>query len=274
MVNYFIKSLKRKIARRFTKKYPVRINTFEVGNFGTVRLTYWENPLVRNEVISVNEVNFFGRFLSEGDLAIDIGANIGHESVQMALITGKTGLTLSFDPNPIVYEILVQNSQINADKINISAHNFAITDKEEEFFYYSSEASFCNGGISVEKNKSHGKFTFKHKIKGVVLEPFLEKNYPGFAEKLKLIKIDTEGYDTVILQSISGLLSKYKPVVITECFFRNSREQRFEQFNLLKDKGYSLYYISEFSINAEIIPIESELDMLRWKHFNLFAMLE
>lgn len=180
---------------------------------------------------------------------------------------------MSFDPNPYVYEILAKNAQINADKINISTHNVAITDKEEEFYYYSSEASFCNGGISSEKNKSHGKFTFKDKIKGVVLEPFLENNYPGFAEKLKLVKIDTEGYDTVILKSISGLLSKYKPVVITECFFRNGREQRFEHYNLLKEMGYSLFYVSEFSIAAEIIPIESEQDMLRWKHFDLFAII-
>ena len=89
-----------------------------------------------------------------------------------------------------------------------------------------------------------------------------------------MIKLDTEGYDKEIIKSISSLLDKYKPVVITECFFRNSNEERFEHFHLLKDKGYSLYYFSDFEANAEIIPILTETDMLKWKHFDLFAVAE
>jgi FkbM family methyltransferase len=274
MFTYIINSVKRKIARRFTKEYPVRINSYEVENYGKVKFAHWENPLFQNKSLSGHEVKFFGKFLKEGDLAIDIGANIGHESVQIALVTGKTGLTLSFDPNPYVYKILENNAHLNSDKTNIATFNFAITDKEEEFYYHSSEATFCNGGISVEKKSRHGKYTFKHKIKGIVLEPFLEKNYAHYLEKLKLIKIDTEGYDKEIIKSISNLLIKYKPVVITECFFRNTREERIEHFNLLKKIGYSLYYVSDFGDNAEIIPIQTENDMLNWKHFDLYAIFE
>ncbi len=274
MIDYFIKSLKRKIARRFTKEYPVRINSFDVENYGTVRYTYWENPIFLNRTISGGEVKFFAKFLKEGDLAIDIGANIGHETLQMALVTGKTGLTLSFDPNPYVYKILEKNSQLNTDKTNIATFNCAITNKEEEFYYHSSEATFSNGGISVDRKSKHGKYTFPHKIKGIVLESFLEKNYPHYLEKLKLIKIDTEGYDKEIIKSISNLLTKYQPVVITECFFRNTSEERYEQYNVLKAIGYSLYYVSDFEENAKIVPILAESDMLKWKHFDLFAIIE
>ena len=274
MINYFIKSLKRKIARRFTKEYPVRINSFEVENYGTVRFTHWENPLFLNRTISGDGVKFFAKFLKKGDLAIDIGANIGHESLQMALVTGKTGLTISFDPNPYVYKILEKNSQLNAEITNIATFNVAITNKEEEFYYHSSEATFSNGGISVDKKSKHGKYTFPHKIKGIVLESFLEQKYPGYLGNLKLVKIDTEGYDKEIIKSISNLLMKYKPVVITECFFKNTREERFEHYNLLKAIGYSLYYISDFSESAEIIPMKSENDMLNWKHFDVLAIME
>lgn len=274
MISYFIKSFKRKIARRFTKRYPTTVNSYEIENYGTVKFTRWENPLFLNRKIESAGVKFFSRFLKEGDTAIDIGANIGHESLQLGLVTGKSGITLSFDPNPYVYEILVKNSQLNADKTNINTFNCAITDKEEEFYYYSSEASFSNGGISRDKSSKHGKYTFKDRIKGIVLKSFLEKNFPDRIDKLKLIKIDTEGYDKEIIKSISSLLDKYKPVVITECFFRNNNEERFEHFHLLKDKGYSLYYFSDFEANAEIIPILIETDMLKWKHFDLYAIME
>ncbi len=91
MISYLIKSFKRKIARRFTKRYPVRINSHEIENYGTVKFTRWEDPLFLNRKIEIAGVKFFSRFLKEGDTAIDIGTNIGHESLQIGLVIGKTG---------------------------------------------------------------------------------------------------------------------------------------------------------------------------------------
>lgn len=274
MFEYFIKSFKRKIARRFTKKYPFRIDTFDLEKYGKVRFANWENPLVHNFTISMNNVSFFEKFLKEGDLAIDIGANIGHTTTSMALATGKEGLTIGFDPNPYVFEVLVENAKLNPDKTNIVTYNYAITDNDGDFYYNSSEASFNNGGISTQKDNFHGKFSLETKIKGVNLESFLASNHADKLNDLKLIKIDTEGYDKEIIRSIANLLAKYKPVVITECFGENSPEEKFEQYELLKSLGYTLYYFSDFVANAEIVRIDKKEDMLKWKHFDLYGVVE
>ncbi len=274
MSNYFIESFKRKIARRVTKKYPYRIDSFDAGRYGNIRFANWENPLVKNEEISLENMEFFKKFLKEGDVAIDIGANIGKLTVAMSLVTGKNGLVLAFDPNPFVYEILAENAALNSDKTNIVTYNYAITDKDDEFYYNSSEASFNNGGISSEKRSRHGKYSLNKKITGINLEAFMQKNYSDKINRLKLIKIDTEGYDKEIIKSISNLLTKYKPALITECFGKNTVEEKFEQFEILKSIGYSLYYFSDIVANAEIISIDRKEDMLKWKHFDLFAVIE
>ena len=62
--------------------------------------------------------------------------------------------------------------------------------------------------------------------------------------------------------------------VITECFGKSNAVERYEQFELLKSKGYSLYYFSGFDVNAKIIPIETKENMLNWKHFDLYAINE
>lgn len=271
MIKYLINSFRRKMARRVTKKYSTCIDNFNIPDIGNVKFVNWENPLIEPKVISFNNINFFRKFLKEGDLAIDIGANIGHVTIQISLAVGKQGITLAFDPNPFVYEILLENSKLNPNLTNIHAFNYAISEKDDEFFYSSSEASFSNGGISKEKQHSHGKYTLNTKIKGVNLENFLLKSYPDSICRIKLIKIDTEGYDKEIIKSISDLLDRYKPTVITECFVKTNREERYEHFELLKSKGYSLYYLSDFDVNAKIVPIKKKEDMLIWKHFDLYA---
>lgn len=274
MLKYIIHSLRRKRARRITRKYPTNIETFNIDGFGPVYFANWENPLVERKVISSVNVNFFKKFLRTGDLAIDIGGNIGHMTIPMALAVGKTGKILSFDPNPYVYEILSQNALLNPDHTNIETFNFAISEEEEEFYYNSSEASFNNGGISKEPNNRHGKFALETKIKGVNLEKFLEENHALELTQLKLIKIDTEGYDKEIIRSIQNVLNKYHPVVITECFKKNTPEQRFEHYQLLEQCGYTMYYFSDFDEAAEIEPIKSKEDMLKWKHFDFYAIVE
>ncbi len=237
MANYFINSFKRKIARHFTKSYPLRVDSFDVEGVGAIDFANWENPLVEKKVILKDTIDFFRKFVAEGDFAIDIGSNIGHTTVQMAIATGKTGLTLGFDPNPFVYEVLLQNSKLNPEKTKIAIFNLAITDSNEEFYYNSSEASFNNGGISLNKENRHGKFSLNTKVKGVNLELFLQENFPGKINQLKLVKIDTEGYDKEIIKSIFKILKQHKPAVITECFGKNKAEERFEQFELLKSLG-------------------------------------
>lgn len=273
MFKYFVQSFKRKIARRISKKYPISVDNFEIGGVGRVRFANWDNPLVAKKSIRTENIAFFKKFLSEGDLALDIGANIGLMSVQMSFATGKKGLTIGFDPNPYVFEILSQNAQLNSDKTRISVYNVAISDREEDLFYHSSEASFANGGVSKdEQDFKHGRFALKTKIKGVNLEQFLLQNHPDFMDKLKLVKIDTEGYDKEIIRTNTNLLLKYKPVVITECFGSNTPEEKFEQFDLLHSMGYSLFYFSDFSDTADIVPITKREDMLNWKHFDLYAI--
>lgn len=273
MFEYLKIAYQRKIARRVTKEYPIKIDSFNLKDYGTIQFANWENPLVAPKEINEKYLGFFKKFLKEGDVAIDIGSNIGHMTVPMSLLCGKTGLTLAFDPNPFVFKVLEKNVELNKSISNIQPYNFAITEEDDEFYYNSSEASFGNGGISKEKESRHGKYSLSQKIKGVNLEKFLMNSYPDYISKIKLIKIDTEGYDKEIIKSISGLLIKYKPVVITECFGKNSPEARYEQFELLKSKGYSLYYFSGFDVNATIIPIEKKEDMMNWKHFDLYASM-
>ena len=271
--DYFRESMLRRKARRITQEYPARINSFELKDEGKIDFANWDNPLVTPLFISQEMVDFFKKFIKKGDLVIDIGANVGDTTVLMALAAGNTGITIGFEPNPYVFKILEKNASLNKGKQNIVPLPYAITVKEEEFYYISSEASFGNGGISPTKNSKHGKFIFPDKIKGINLEELLEMKYKDKLNNLSFIKIDTEGYDKEIIKSISGLIDKYKPAIVAESFKYSTDEEKAELFNVINQHEYEIFYFEDFNINARIIKLEKSGDLVSWKKtINIYAV--
>ena len=273
ILNYFKDSFRRKKARRFTREYPARINSFDLKDEGKIEFANWDNPLVSPKIVSQEMVDFFKKFIKKGDLAIDIGANIGDTTVPMALAAGSSGITLGFDPNPYVYRILEINASLNKEKQNIVPLLYAITVKDEDFYYVSSEVSFSNGAISPTKNSVHGKFIFPEKIKGINLLALLEKEYSEKLKKFFFIKIDTEDYDKEIIKSIFGLIEKYKPTIVAESFGDNIAEEKVELYNVINQHGYEIFYFEDFDINARIIKLENSDEITNWKKtINIYAV--
>ncbi|MEO8822959.1 MAG: FkbM family methyltransferase [Ginsengibacter sp.] len=270
---YFKESFRRKKARRITKEYPAKIDSFELKDEGKIDFANWDNPLVIPKEITQDMVDFFKKFIKKGDLAIDIGANIGDTTVPMALAAGNTGIALGFDPNPFVYKILEINASLNKEKQHIIPLPYAITVHDEEFYYVSSEASFANGAISPTRESMHGKYIFPDKIKGINLQSLLEKNYNDKLSNFSFIKIDTEGYDKEILKSISDLIQKYKPVIVAESFGNSRPEAKEELYNVIEEHGYEIFYFEDFDINAKVIKIENSQGMNQWKKtINIYAV--
>ncbi len=272
MIKYFKDSFSRKIARRITKDYPAKIETFNVDGFGKVEFANWDNPLVIPRELDSNLISFFKQFIKEGDFCIDIGANIGDTTVPMALCNGKDGITLGFDPNPYVYKILEVNASLNIDKTNIVPVPFAISEREEEFYFISSEASFSNGGISTDKSTKHGKFIHPDKIKGVNLEDYLNENYKNWLPKFSFIKIDTEGYDKEILKSIRGLIKQFMPTIVAESFGKSTDAEKIELYEVIEQMGYDIYYFDDFFLDTDVKKLNEKKDILNYKQtINIYA---
>ncbi|HEX8331051.1 MAG TPA: FkbM family methyltransferase [Segetibacter sp.] len=272
MLEYLKASLRRKIARRITKEYPPKVDKFHLKDIGVVEFANWDNPLTGTLQICSDSIAFFKQFIKEGDLAIDIGANIGDTTVPIALAAGASGLTLGFDPNPYVFKILQKNASLNKDKTNIEPIPYAISEREKEFYFISSEASFSNGGISKTKESKHGKFIYPHKIKGVNLKNFLEENYNDWLAKFSFIKIDAEGYDKKILKSIKDLITVYKPTIIAESFGGSSDAEKIELYEVIEQLGYDVHYFEDFNINAKVQKLIDTKDITKYKQtINIYA---
>jgi FkbM family methyltransferase len=271
MFEFIKRKLERRRIKRHFNEYGSKVYEYDLPDFGIVKFAKWLNPLDEERNITQGQVNFYKKFLNPGDFAIDIGAHIGDTAMPMALRVGKNGLVLAFDPNPHVFKILTENAQLNKEITNIVPVNLAISAYDGEFFFNSSEATFNNGGISETQQNKHGKYGLQQKIKGVNLENFLKSNYREYLDRLKVIKIDAEGYDIEIIKSILPVIQKHKPHLIVECFKQLNRQGRYDLYDTIANLGYDLYYMEDFDDEAKLELIKRE-NMTDRRHFNILTV--
>ena len=213
------------------------------------------------------------KYIKEGDTVIDIGAHTGDTTLPMALAAGRSGCTFALEPNPHVYKVLEENSTLNPNRTNIIPLNFAATETNGTFVFHYSDASYCNGGFLSRIQDQKHKHNYPLEVEGKNLEQFLRENYNELLQKLAYIKIDTEGYDKEVIQSIAGILLEFRPVMVTECLKRLAPTERHALYDTIKNVRYISYRYVEDSYALRGEQIERN-DMMNWKKFDLLVIPE
>ncbi len=246
--------------------YDLRQQTLRGLNF---RYAQWLHPKAYECRVTQRELERLERFLEPGDVAVDIGAHMGDSTLPIALAVGKQGCVIAMEANRFVFPCLEANARANPDLTNIHAFNLAATDENRNYEFSYNDPGFMNGG-EVERTSGFRKWNaFKQQVQGMRLEDLLQQQFPDLIERLKYIKIDTEGCDLYVLQSIVGLLGRVQPFVQAEVMKGTTVEYRFAMFDLLKSLNYRVYlYIDSFEYETEITRGE----MIEHETFDLFCI--
>jgi FkbM family methyltransferase len=251
------------------KKYGHTQVTYQLPDDGTVDFAYWEHPRFDGFKIEQDHISALRKFLKPGDVAIDIGAHCGDTTVPMALAVGKEGYVFAFEPNPYVFDTLDANSKLNQEKSNIEAIQYAASDKPQEMVFEYSDPDFVNGGRHEGISRWKHGHAFELRVQSVNVTDYLNENFPDTLNKLKFIKVDTEGYDLYVLKSMIGLLEEQLPFLRIEIFKHTSQEYRDELYDLLKGLNYSIHkFESPSQYQGQQLNKE---DMQNWKHFDIFC---
>src|SRR5437870_13411617 len=183
------------------------------------------------------------RFLRAGDVAIDIGAHTGDTTLPIALAVGATGLVLALEPNPYVFPVLERNASLNPAKTKILPLKFAAmrTDGFYEFQY--GEEGYCNGGFHEGMSKwLHGS-AFPVRVQGRNLQVFLEDSHADLIPRLRFIKVDAEGFDLAVLQTLEQLIRSRRPYLQVEMFSlrKSTPAYRRQLYDFLVGHGYDVH---------------------------------
>jgi len=252
------------------KRYGFEITSHQLDRDGTVQFAQWLHPKEGGKHFTQSAVDELRRFVSPGDVAIDIGAHSGDTALPIALAVGKEGRVFALEPNGYVFPVLEKNSTLNPDKTSIIPLKFAAAPKDMELTFEYSDAGYCNGG------RHHGVGKWKHghvfplKVSGRNLEEYLRAHYPGDMQRIRFIKIDVEGAEIEVLKVLAGLIDTARPYVRAEVYKHSPDAIRRQLITFFLDRGYIVH-----KINGDEEYLGEPVDQDRvsnWEHYDILAV--
>jgi FkbM family methyltransferase len=251
-------------------EYGFQVNTFELADDGVVEYAQWLHPKESPKPVLQTQVTALRRFIRAGDAVLDIGAHTGDTTIHFALAAGSTGCTLALEPNPYVFKVLAKNASLNRDKTHIVPLNFAATETDGFFTFHYSDGAYCNGGYVDQMEDTRHGHRHRLEVRGCNLESFLRRQYGDRLGRLSFVKIDTEGYDRQVIQSIMGILQEFQPVVVCEVYRRLNKAEREALFDVLDRAGYQCH---RQATGGDLVGSTVKRgELMNERHFDMIAL--
>jgi len=264
-----LRDLARAVWRRGPREFGWDIETVTLPHDGDVRYAHWLHPAEsRKTPVHLNPAPLRA-FLRPGDVAIDIGAHTGDSTIPIALATGADGMVFALEPNPYVFKVLEVNAGLNPAKTRITPLMFAATENDGEYEFTYTDEGFCNGGDQrAASSLLTGRFS-RLRVAGRNLVRYLSTADPAVVGRLRYIKVDTEGFDRVVVASLKPLIAGHRPYLKTEIFKHLPADARDAYYDDLRAQGYRLFKCGDVTYRGDEL---GRADMHRWRHFDVFAV--
>jgi|SRR3989339_571695 len=195
------------------------------------------------------------RLIDPGDLAVDVGANIGYMSSIMARRVGPQGRVIAFEPHPDIYNELEFNVGHWKDKSGIGSivlYNMALSNQAGEGVLGIPAEFDINRGLAQLVLNSDTANTLLVNLG--CLDEIMEN------EKIGLLKLDVEGYEENVLRGAERLL---KHRLIRDIVFESYKCYPTPVTQLLEEHGYHIFELDFKLLGLTVRPAGSSHNQVR-----------
>ncbi len=142
------------------------------------------------------ETEVFEQVLRPGMTLVDVGANIGHYTLEAARRVGAAGRVIAFEPEPNNFELLCRNIEANR-YANVTPVRKAL----------SNHSGVARLALSAENLGGHHLEYASGDSRSIAIEMLtLDEYFRGTAQAVDVLKMDAEGSELFILEGMSELL--------------------------------------------------------------------
>lgn len=179
----------------------------------------WQNELkrihyrrqIQNNQFATSEPEYgiLPNLIFSGNLVIDIGANVGHYTKRFSELVGQNGRVISFEPVPETFALLAANVQLFPYR-NVTLLNAAISNKFD--LIEMSIPSFDTG----LKNFYQARLAIDTPSQESLSVITLSLDSLNISKHISLVKIDTEGHESQVIEGMVDIILRDHPTLIVE----------------------------------------------------------
>lgn len=195
-------------------------------------------------------VKYWKSVIKEGDIVVDLGANIGFFTCLFAQLVGKTGKVYAFEPEPNNCKLIRKNLEINEYK-NVVLEQKAVSNKVEKIKLYFSYSSVDHRIFKTDEKRD------SIDIDCISLDDYFLKSNVS----INAIKSNIQGADFTAIQGAKEIIKNSKNLKYISVEFDPDNLKNFnsnsEQFlDTLIKMDYKLHDIQVYG--DKIIPMTKE----------------
>ena len=177
------------------------------------------------------EAEFLKRFINPGDVAVEVGANIGSHTVGLGKAVGAQGKVYAFEPQRACYALLQAQIALNRLSNVVIAYNEGVGRERSRLWVpaanYDKLGNF--GGLSLGEQQGGS----AQPVDVVTLDERLGDS------KCSLIKIDVEGMEADVIRGGLKTIREHRPFLYVE----NDRVEKSPSLvALILELGYRIWW--------------------------------
>lgn len=196
---------------------------------------YLDKEIIDKGVFEEMSTSVVKKLVKEGDIVLDVGANIGYYTVMFSKLVGENGKVYAFEPTEHYGKVLRRNIEENQIG-NCEVFSLGLSDKAQELTIKIGTSSATLHWVSNDAPSD------TETIKMVRLDDFVKEHD---IQKVDFIKIDVDGHEPFFLEGAWETLDRFDPVVLLEVNHANYLEANvtaWDFYETLKKRGYLIYH--------------------------------
>jgi FkbM family methyltransferase len=200
------------------------------------------------------------RWVRPGSVVLDVGANIGAHTLELARRVGPSGKVIAFEPTSFAHTKLLRNLALNpslAAIVKAEQLMLAASDgRRTELQIYSSWPLVPADGL----HSNHlGRLQPTEGAAGVSLDSYLER---AGISRVDFIKLDVDGYECEVLEGARHCLDIFHPPIVMELapyVLRERGASLAQLVNILGRSGYRFTRLSGEALSQDVPTLESKI---------------
>ncbi|ORU93990.1 MAG: hypothetical protein A6F70_07245 [Cycloclasticus sp. symbiont of Bathymodiolus heckerae] len=220
---------------------------------------FWLNRSGYIDLKIINEGGFeksstkiIQQLVKNGDVVLDIGANIGYYTIIFSKLVGSNGRVIAFEPTMHFKSVLERNIRANVLDENIEIIGKGLSNREESLIIDIGPSS-----ATLHSPQGYDSILKQEEISLTTLDKFMVTQD---IDRIDFIKIDVDGHEPFFFEGAWATLEKYTPIIIFEISHLHYLEAgvfAWDFYHSIISRGYNIFH------EDDLKQIKSQTEFLR-----------